>query len=842
MARQEICPGPTDLQGLLEQALSAEHDGRLTEHLGSCRRCQQALEALAAGAGALPPRKRRRPRRWPALEGALRRAVEGLPADCARTEERPAAGGGDPSLGFLTPSADAGSLGRLGHYEVTGVIGQGGMGVVFKAFDPSLCRFVAIKVLAPQLATSGAARQRFAREARAAAAVSHEHVVSIHGVDEANGLPYLVMEYVTGISLQERLDATGPLELKEILRIGMQAAAGLAAAHAQGLVHRDVKPANILLEDGVERVKLTDFGLARAADDASLTQSGVVAGTPQYMAPEQARGEPLSCRADLFSLGSVLYALCTGRPPFRASSTLAVLRRVSEETPRPVRDVNPEIPAWLSDIVARLHARGPADRFQSAAEVADLLRQCLAHVQEPRLVPLPPALPGRSGRRGAWLRRRRVAVPAVVLLAGLGVFGAARYTPVADLVGGLFYKDAVAAPRPVHLFVRLRATLSNPGGPVLGAACTPGGEILALACHDRAVKLVDLATLQERAALKGHTKRVWSVAFSPDGKLIASAAGNWDKPLEPGEVLVWDATTGQQLRSLKGHSGLAFAVAFSHDSRTLASAAWDGTVRLWDPATGREKGVLKGHSGPVRFVAFAPDDRTVATGGFDGTARLWNARTAKELAVLTGRNSCEVNCVAFSPDGKTLATAENPVIQVPGGWCVSPEDWQKCAPGLARLWDLDTRRARAVLRGHRGMVLAVGFSPDGRMVVTGGGKWSQFGETKLYDAQGGKELLTLHGHREWVECVLFAPDGRTLIGGGGTAANPGEVRLWDLGAEADGLFGPTRTEMHRRPANLRSGGKAQAPGTGRSVPLTAPPLQNGAGFVRIGCDNTPARK
>src|SRR5207244_2968915 len=162
------------------------------------------------------------------------------------------------------------------------------------------------------------------------------HVIDIHAVDETRELPYLVMEYISGISLQERLDKSGPLELKEILRIGVQTASGLAAAHAQGLVHRDVKPANILLENGVERVKLTDFGLARAVDDASLTQSGVVPGTPQYMAPEQALGEAVDARADLFSLGSVLYALCTGHPPFRAATALAVLKRICDDTPRDV--------------------------------------------------------------------------------------------------------------------------------------------------------------------------------------------------------------------------------------------------------------------------------------------------------------------------------------------------------------------------------------------------------------------------------------------------------------------------------------------------------------------------
>ena len=239
------------------------------------------------------------------------------------------------------------------------MLGRGGFGIVLKASDPALGRAVAIKVLAPQLATSGAARSRFAREARAAAAVVHDHVVAIHSVDSWRGMPYLVMPYVAGRSLQERVDHDGPLGPKEILRIGMQTALGLAAAHAQGLVHRDVKPSNILLENGVERVKLTDFGLARAVDDGSLTQSGVVAGTPQYMSPEQAAGEAVDHRSDLFSLGSVLYFMCVGHPPFRASSTPAVLRRVCDERPTPVRELNPEIPDWLARTHRAASRQGP---------------------------------------------------------------------------------------------------------------------------------------------------------------------------------------------------------------------------------------------------------------------------------------------------------------------------------------------------------------------------------------------------------------------------------------------------------------------------------------------------
>src|SRR5205085_6109635 len=185
--------------------------------------------------------------------------------------------------------------------------------------------------------------------------------------NEAGGLPYLVMQYVAGESLQDRLDRAGLLEVTEVVRIGMQTAAGLAAAHAQGLIHRDIKPANLLLEDGLARVKITDFGLARMIDDVGLTRDGVVAGTPEYMAPEQARGETVDQRADLFSLGSVLFAMCTGQAPFSGSTSLAVLRRVCEETPPSVRSLNPAISAALQAVIVRLHAKDPAQRYDSAS-------------------------------------------------------------------------------------------------------------------------------------------------------------------------------------------------------------------------------------------------------------------------------------------------------------------------------------------------------------------------------------------------------------------------------------------------------------------------------------------
>ena len=298
----------------------------------------------------------------------------------------------EPILRLLGPTDDPHMLGRIGSYEIVGVVGRGGMGVVFKAYEGALNRFVAIKMLLPHLAASGAARKRFAREGQAAAAVIDDNVMPIYSVAEWQGVPYLVSQYSRGSTLQKRIQDQGPLELKEILRIGMQTARGLAAAHAQGLVHRDVKPSNILLDGTVERALLTDFGLARAVDDASITRTGIIAGTPQYMSPEQARGSNVDARSDLFSLGGVLYAMCTGRPPFRADSSYAVLRMITDNEPRSIHEINPDIPKWLERLIARLMAKSPEARFGCALEVAALLEQCLAHVQQPTAHRLPRSL------------------------------------------------------------------------------------------------------------------------------------------------------------------------------------------------------------------------------------------------------------------------------------------------------------------------------------------------------------------------------------------------------------------------------------------------------------------
>ncbi|XZE53201.1 serine/threonine-protein kinase [Planctomycetaceae bacterium SH139] len=391
-------------------------DPEFVAHLDTCESCRAYLDANAAELET-----------WNEA-GELLRPGE---FDAAGTKSFSAAamliGGIDQQpvaiqsvLDQLAPTDDPHRLGRLGNYEISGVIGVGGMGVVLKAHDPSLERVVAVKVMAPGLANNEQAKQRFAREAKAAAAVLHPNVVPIYSVSSDDDIPHLVMAYVRGGSLQTRLDKDGPPPLVEVLRIGSQIAAGLAAAHEQGLVHRDIKPENILLEDGVERVTITDFGLARAVDDNTLTQLGSIAGTPQYMSPEQARGDQIDQRTDLFSLGSVLYALCTGRPPFQDQTSYGVMRRIIDEEPIPIRQLNPEVPVWLASLVERLMAKEQSDRFASSKQVHELLEGCLRHLQHPSVNPIPLGL---QKSRWTLLKENKMKVIIGAGVLAMGIFG-----------------------------------------------------------------------------------------------------------------------------------------------------------------------------------------------------------------------------------------------------------------------------------------------------------------------------------------------------------------------------------------------------------------------------------
>jgi serine/threonine protein kinase len=279
---------------------------------------------------------------------------------------------------FLAPPAAPDEIGRLGGYRILKVLGGGGMGVVFQAEDMHLKRPVALKTMLPVLAASATNRRRFMHEARAAAAIEHDHIVTIYQVGEDRGVPFIAMQLLQGESLEARLSRAGRLAVDEVLRIGRQTAVGLAVAHERGLIHRDVKPSNIWLEARQEggRVKILDFGLARSvAGDENLTRSGAILGTPAYMAPEQARGQTVDHRADLFSLGCVLYRACSGQPPFRGADAISTLMAVAEQTPPPPHQLHPQVSPRLSALVMQLLMKDPAARPSSARVVVQMIQE-----------------------------------------------------------------------------------------------------------------------------------------------------------------------------------------------------------------------------------------------------------------------------------------------------------------------------------------------------------------------------------------------------------------------------------------------------------------------------------
>ena len=247
---------------------------------------------------------------------------------------------------WLAPAQQPDEIGRLGGYRVLKELGRGGMGAVYQAEDPKLKRLVALKVMLPRLAADASARRRFLREAQAMAAVHHDHVVTIYQVEEDNGVPFLAMEFLQGMPLDKWLKDGRKPNLAQILRMGREIAEGLAAAHARGLIHRDVKPGNIWLDsDHKGRVKILDFGLVRVGtDDVHLTHSGAIVGTPAYMSPEQGAGQKVDARTDLFSLGCILYRFCTGAMPFAGDTTMALLTALAIADPKPVRELNPDTP------------------------------------------------------------------------------------------------------------------------------------------------------------------------------------------------------------------------------------------------------------------------------------------------------------------------------------------------------------------------------------------------------------------------------------------------------------------------------------------------------------------
>jgi tRNA A-37 threonylcarbamoyl transferase component Bud32/anti-sigma factor RsiW len=437
------CPDPAALEALLSGRIDENRLTAIESHVETCRSCQERLESLAGMAVVLPktdiPSKLREAAGSHRLSNVIQKLRGRAPA--SRTAI------GVPETDVLPIDESPTARDRLSRqprqiaeYDIQAVLGRGGIGVVYRATDRALARDVAIKVLRADLADNDSLRERFLREARAAAALRHDNVVTIYGVGQHAEQPYLVMEYVPGGSLADRLLRKGKLSGPEVIRLGIEVASSLAAAHARGIVHRDVKPGNVLWDAESARYKLTDFGLAKALDDVSLTRTGTLVGTPEYLSPEQAEGGTVDARSDLFSLGALLYAACTGESPFHADSTIGVLHRVRTLLPPGVRQMRPDCPAELAKVIDRLLIKNLNQRYQSAGAVVEELRRIEARLGASSAHHAPP---GRARSARAW-PARLVAAAALVFVTAAVIGG---WLATRDVDSGAESDNGVVAPQ-----------------------------------------------------------------------------------------------------------------------------------------------------------------------------------------------------------------------------------------------------------------------------------------------------------------------------------------------------------------------------------------------------------
>ena len=729
------CPQTDELQQLLEGTLVDQRQVECTEHLDSCGCCQAKLEEIATGGTNLSQVVEKLHEAdplatsayWPALK-ALDRS--GVPPVAVPPSPRVR----NVSLDFLQPSTDGAYLGRLAHFDVMRVLGRGGMGVVLEAFDSKLQRHVAIKVLDPDLANDDLARQRFCREARAAASVTHENVVAVHQVERSDdeGLPYLVMQLIAGETLEQRLKREKKLPLKEIVRIGMQAARGLAAAHAQGLIHRDVKPGNILLEPPQDRVKLTDFGLARIAEDTKLTGTGFVTGTPLYMAPEQALGEEADPRSDLFSLGAILYETASGQTPFTGNSALAILKQITDVKHRPLRELDPDVPEWLAETVDHLLAKKPADRFQTATDLAEVLEYHWAHLKTSS-DELPAVCQVELKRRSSRNRMLLGVIGTAVLAAGLlgGMLFSGMFLPGR----GTVTKEEVSSAEPI-------AVLSANAGTVWSVSFDPTSQTVAMGVEDGSVRLWDLPTKSVKATIDAHRGVVWAATISDDGQFLATAG-------DDGLLKLWKPPQTEPIQVFE-HPNAVRGLAVARDGTLIFAGDRKGGLHVWSSTGGKSLAEAE-QPGAVYAVAISPDGETLATAGSDKVVRLWNAKTLAQKLPLTG-HAGPIYGLSFSHDGTRLASA----------------GWDK----TVRIWDVGSGLLLKSWEGGTGDLWSITYSPDGTTLATAG----QDGAVKLWEPETGKLLATYLGHKTTVHAVSFNKDGSLLASGG----RDGSARIWKV--------------------------------------------------------------
>jgi tRNA A-37 threonylcarbamoyl transferase component Bud32 len=814
MASDPGCPSGDLLERLVLGCVPGPQAEELERHVLSCSRCAATLAGLRADDTLVAAlREARHAPPPPAAELAdamipwLKR-LRGRGETETQTVDTAAPPGDSTAVlstfDFLAPPEVPEELGRIGPYRVLKVLGAGGMGLVFLAEDPRLKRRIAVKVIKPGLLSRPDLRERFLREAQAAAAAEHDHIVAIYQADEAGGVPFLAMPLLEGESLEDRLvRAGGPLPVRETLRIGREVAEALAAAHARGLVHRDIKPSNIFLEGGggrevaagtdpqPPRVKVLDFGLACLVG-GDTPAAGAIAGTPAYMAPEQGRGQATDARADLFSVGCVLYRMTTGRPAFRGKGVLDTLVHVALDRPAPPRALNPAVPPALAALVERLLAKDPADRPPSARAVADALRAV-----ERRLEPGPRRLPWLVGTAAAlalgvgltaWLASagyfHRPEEPVEVTFDYDGPGG--RLTLIrgddepreVDLAAnrtvalppGAYVARPAAAPEglrlepetfevkagePAAVAVALVGEVRRHKGhaqTVWAVALSPvKGSLLALSVSgDRYLGVWDAAGEGAPKFLEGHNAPLRSVAFSVDGRYALTGGGDRGRKVDL-SVVRWDVPAGLPVGRFLRHESWVTALAYTPGGKGFVSGAADGTAYLWDVSAGQPAHTLAGHDHlGVAGAAYSPDGRLVLTGGGDKLVLLWDTGSGQRLKRFEGHRAA-VRAVAFAPDGRHAASAD--------------------ADGAVRVWDVQTGQAHE-WTAHKGAVNAVAYGPDGKRLLTGGDD----GSVRLWDAAAGTPRYTFAGHDRAVHGVAFSADGRHALSGGADRT----VRLWAL--------------------------------------------------------------
>jgi WD40 repeat protein/tRNA A-37 threonylcarbamoyl transferase component Bud32 len=666
-------------------------------------------------------------------------------------------------------------------------LGRGGMGIVYKARQLELGRVVALKVIVSGRQADQEELIRFLAEAQAVAVIEHPHVVRVHEYGETSGRPYLVMEYLPGGSLADRLRRDGKFDAILAANIIAKLARGVHAAHDQGIIHCDLKPGNVLF-DSLNEPKVTDFGLAKRSVGTELTLTRVVMGTPSYMSPEQALGKTkfVGPQADVYALGVILYECLTGRLPFADADIHVLLRRVIEDDPPPPSKVVPGLSRDLDSIVLACLAKSPADRYQTALDMAEDLDRFTAG--EPVAV----RSVGKAERAWKWVKRKPVLAAAYTLTAAvlfLFAFGAilsvlwwrsehARNTAEQLQRSEMKARATAEAARSEFEAAGEKSSRAEYGRTIEAAhqEWRDGNRVASLALLDstrsdlRGWEWAYVKRLWEvrHIDLKGESSGVFAVSWSPDGSRLATAG-------EGDSVCMFDTRTGDRVAVLRSHSGSIKAMAWSPDGSQLASGSLDATAVLWNARTGRATHTLELPRASVMSVSWNRDGSRIAIAGRN-QARVWNARSGALEFALSGHEAMlSLTQVSWSPDGSWLATS-------------GEDNFSKSV--AARIFDARTGAPKHKLAGHTGAVTSAVWSPDGtRLATVCHDRMVGISTVRIWDARTGLPVITktTSAHSREIRLLGWSLDGTRLA----TAGDESTVRIWDAktGALALALSG-----------------------------------------------------